>query len=372
MPDSREIERPKLEGAAGARRSLVFAISADYERRTGGWVYDARLMQELRLLGWHVRDLLLPAGFPHPSAEARAASAAAFAALPDGTIVVADQLCLGVLPDVAKREAHRLRLAMIVHHPLMLERNGGADDVFARSERKALRHVRLAIVTSCETATWLGRMFEVPADRIVVAPPGTEPRPLAPGSGNPVPLLLSIGAVVPRKDHGTLIAALSGLRNMAWHLTIVGNTTRAPEHVAGIRARIDAAGLGDRITLTGELDEAALERAWARADAYVAASRHEGFGMAIAEAVSRGLPVMTTAAGAVAEWLSRDAALIVPTGDARTLGSAIGRYLSDPETRAALRRGSALQRQRLLRWSDTAARVDASLALMPGDQGMRC
>ncbi len=125
--------------------------------------------------------------------------------------------------------------------------------------------------------------------------------------------LLSVGAVVPRKDHGVLIDALSLLRDEPWRLTIVGNITRAPDHVSALRARIAAAGLQDRVHLAGELDDDALEEVWRGADIYVASSRHEGFGMAIAEAISRGLPVVTTAAGAVSEWLSPSAALIVPT-----------------------------------------------------------
>lgn len=348
---------------SGTRRGeLVFAISADYERRTGGWVYDTRLIKELAALGWRVREIVLPAGFPYPDEAARAQSAEAFAQLADGTFVLTDQLCLGVLPEVAQREAQRLRLVMIVHHPLMLEQYGaGVDDAFGRSEREALRHVRLAIVTSETTAKFLRDNFGVEADRIVVAPPGTDSRPLSEGSRDGELTLLSVGAVVPRKDHGVLIDALSSLRDEPWRLTIVGNIKRAPDHVSALRARIAAAGLQDRVHLVGELDDVALEEVWRQADIYVASSRHEGFGMAIAEAISRGLPVVTTAAGAVSEWLSPSAALIVPSGDPDALGTALARVLREPQTRTALMRGAREQRLRLPRWEDTAARVDAAL-----------
>lgn len=362
MPSAKAARLVSGRAAAGGRRELVFAISADYERRTGGWIYDERLMRELASGGWRVRELTLPAGFPHPDEQARSQSAAAFAALPDGTLVVGDQLCLGVLPEVAEREAQRLRLVMIVHHPLALERNGSSEaDSFARLEREALRHVRLAIVTSQVTARYLGEQFGVPASRIAVTVPGTDPRPLTPGSGGAEPSLLSVGAVVPRKDHGNLIAALSGLADEPWRLTIAGNTTRAPDHVAKIRAQIESCGLADRVTLAGELTDAALEDAWRGADLYVAASRHEGFGMAIAEAISRGLPVVTTEAGAVSEWLSSRAALIVPPDDAASLRAALARALQEPGMRASLRRGASEQRMRLPRWQETAAIVDAAL-----------
>lgn len=358
-----------VAGAAGAWREFVFAISADYERRTGGWIYNERLMRELETAGWRVQHLVLPAGFPYPSEEVRSRSAEAFARLPDDTLVVVDQLCLGVLPELARKEGRRLRLVMIVHHPLMLEQKGGsARDHFARAEREALRHVRLAIVTSRVTAAFLCESFEVPASKLLVAVPGTDRGTLSMGSGSGVPSLLSVGAIVPRKDHGTLIAALTKLRDAAWRLTIVGNTTRAPDHVAAIRRQIEAAKLGDRIVLAGELDDAALEEAWQKADLYVASSLHEGYGMAIAEAISRGLPVVTTEAGAVSEWLSRSASLMVPCGDAEALGRAIARVLDEPETRMALQRGAREERMRLPGWRDTAARVDAALAKLTAGQ----
>jgi len=90
-------------------RELTFAISADYERATGGWVYNQRLLEGLARLGWRIHRLTLPAGFPHPSPAARAEAAAAFRGLANGTLVLVDQLCLGVLPEVAKAEAQRSR-----------------------------------------------------------------------------------------------------------------------------------------------------------------------------------------------------------------------------------------------------------------------
>lgn len=359
---------PRVEGTGGPRETcgeLVFAISADYERRTGGWIYDERLMRELGAFGWRVRALILPAGFPDPDEQARAQSAAAFAALPDGTLVIADQLCLGVLPEVAQQESNRLRLVIIVHHPLALEQNGASDaSAFARSERDALQHVGLAIVTSHSTGHFLRDQFRVPAHRIVAAVPGTDLKPLVEGSGSSELSLLSVGAVVPRKDHGSLVAALAGLEDASWRLTIAGSTTRAPEHVISIRAQIESTGLSDRVILAGELDDAALEDAWRSTDVYVAASRHEGFGMAIAEAVSRGLPVVTTEAGAVSEWLSRRAALIVPSGDVTALRDALARILHEPATRLALQHGAIEQRAQLPRWQETAAQVDAALTRM--------
>jgi glycosyltransferase involved in cell wall biosynthesis len=342
---------------------LTFAVSADYERATGGWVYDQRLLVGLERLGWRIHRLTLPAGFPNPSAVARAEAAAAFRGIADGSLVLVDQLCLGVLPEVAQAEAARLRLVMIVHHPLALEnvRAPGQSRAYAASERDALRHVRAVMVTSPSTARILAAGYGVPAERIIVAPPGVDRAPAARGGGARTLNLLSVGAVVPRKDHGALIAALAGLRHLPWRLTIVGNTTRAPAHVAKLRTRIAASGLSSRVTLAGELPARALARRWHTADLYVAASRHEGYGMAIAEALAHGVPVVTTRAGAVGTWLGHRGALVVPDGNTARLRAALARVLSRPASRAELRRAALARRRALSTWEATTGAVHQAL-----------
>jgi glycosyltransferase involved in cell wall biosynthesis len=347
-------------------RRLTFAMPADYSRHTGGWIYGQRIVEELTELGWRVDCLTLPAGFPRPSENARAEAAQQIAALADGTMFLTDQLALGVLPELAERESERLRLVMIVHHPLALE-DGSTPDELGRllaSERQALRHVVLAIVPSSATADALVRSYGVPPERMAHAAPGTDPMPISDGSDNGVLRLLSLGSIVPRKDHGTLIAALAPLAHLRWHLMIVGNPVLAPEHAAKVRKSIDALGLRDRVAMPGTLDAIALEPLWRNADVYVAASRHEGYGMAVAEAISRGIPVVTTAAGAVGDWIDRRAALVVPVGDADRLRSALLRVLTDGVLRRELRAGALLARTRLPSWRSGAEIIDRRLTAL--------
>ena len=345
-------------------REAVFIISADYARFTGGWAYDARLLAELRGRGWTIRDAIAPAGFPTPDAAAIAATAQLLSALPDRTLVLSDQLVVNVLPDIMAAEAGRLVLVPIVHHPLALE-GGLAEDVraaFARGERRALAAARLVITTSSATADTLARDYGVPRERMIVAQPGFDQKPASAGSRSGPPFLLNIGAVVPRKDHGTLIAALAGLRDRAWRLAIVGNTTRAADHVAALRQQIAASGLGDRVDLMGEMDQDALGQLWPATDLFVSSSIHEGFGMAVGEAIGRGVPVVTTEAGAVTEWLDRRAGIVVGVGDTGALRAAIARVLDEPKYREQLRRGALQARTALPSWAEAGEIVDAALS----------
>jgi glycosyltransferase involved in cell wall biosynthesis len=209
--------------------------------------------------------------------------------------------------------------------------------------------------------------YAVPEARIVVAEPGTDRLAVAPGRRDGLLSLLSIGSVVPRKAHELLVGALAALKDVRWHLTIVGDTDRHPAHVAVVQELVCRHGLSDRITLTGGLDQKALEPHWQSANLYVASSRHEGYGMAIAEALSRGIPVVSTDAGAVGEWVDREAVRLVPPDNLVVLREALGSVLKDARVRERMRDAALIARTALPAWSTQASRVDAKLrALISG------
>lgn len=345
-------------------RRLVFANSLDYARYTGGFVYNTRLMQELALRGWEVAPLDLPPGFPRPDAGARARSAALLAALPDGALAVADQICFSPLSDALVREAARLRLVMIFHHPIAMEEGlaAGARARFMADERAALAACGLVIVSSQTTAGTLSTDYGVPAERIVVAPPGIERSAVAAPPASAVPLLLSVGAVIPRKGYHVMVEALAGLVHVPWTLSIVGDLDRVPDYAVELQAIIRDAGLDERVCLEGSLPRTDLDARWQSAHVYVAASLHEGYGMAVAEAIARGLPTVTTGADAVRGWLDPMAALIVPERAPEALRAALARVLAEPALRAELRAAALRQATRLPNWADSAQLVHARLA----------
>jgi glycosyltransferase involved in cell wall biosynthesis len=344
-----------------AGRRLVLAYPGDLETRTGGYAYDRRLALELEARGWRVERLSLPKGFPFPTGAELAATAAAFSALPAGATVLVDGLALGAMPEIAAEASTRLDLVALVHHPLCLETGLGAEGLaaLAASERAALARARAVLVTSPSTAASARDLLGIPAGRITVAVPGTDPAPAARGSGGR--RLVCVGTVIPRKGHLVLVEALAGLADLDWELLCAGSTERDPATAAAVRARIDALGLRDRVRLLGELDPDELADLYDRADLCVSASSHEGYGMALAEALARGLPVVAAAGGAVADTVPPAAGLLVPTGDAGALRSALRRFLSEPALAARLRAGALAARRHLPSWADTAARVERAL-----------
>jgi glycosyltransferase involved in cell wall biosynthesis len=146
---------------------------------------------------------------------------------------------------------------------------------------------------------------------------------------------------------------------MAWRLTCAGSLTRDPETAACVRARAARLGLEDRISFVGDVDRDALEGLYRQADAAVFATRQETYGMAAAEALAHGLPVVATMTGAIPDLIGDDAGLLVPVGDRGALAAALARVIGDGTLRARLAEGARRRRDRLPSW-DTAARLMSS------------
>ncbi len=348
--------RSKGRWADVSARSLEFLIPGDLQSPTGGYGYDRRIIEGLRQIGWRVNVGALDGSFPLPTPAALEEAEAVFARVPEGAVVMVDGLALGAMPEVAARHAGRVRLVALVHHPLALE-TGLLPEVakqLERSEKAALRLARHVVVTSEATAVALGP-YDVERSRISVIVPGTDEGPLAPGSRDGVMRLLCVATLSPRKGHDLLIEALAPLASLPWKLTCVGSLTLSPETVAGVRAQIVRAGLGERIALVGALTGEALEAQFQAADVFVLPTRYEGYGMVVAEALARGLPVISTRTGAIPDLVGPDAGLIVPTDDGAALHAALARVLRNPTLLASLRDGARKARDTMPRWHNSCA-----------------
>jgi len=259
-----------------------------------------------------------------------------------------------------------LRLVALVHHPLALETGLTAElrQQLYLSEREALRQLRGVIVTSPSTVRALAD-YDIRPEQCVVVVPGTDPAPLATGSGGDELALLCVASLTPRKGHAVLFRALARLKDQPWRLRCAGSADFDPVTAAELSILVDELGLSARIEFLGQLDEAALALEYRRADGFVLPSHHEGYGMALAEALAHGLPIISTTAGAIPDTVPADAGLLVPPGAEAALAEALARVMTEPELRQRLAAGARAARQTLPDWPTTCAHFATALAAIP-------
>lgn len=341
---------------------VALLVPGPFDAVSGGYGYDRRLVAGLRALGHDAEVVELAGRHPLPDHAALASARAAWDALPPDAVPLIDGLGLPAFAPFGDALAGRGAVAL-VHHPTALE-TGFADadrEALRATERDLFGRVARIVATSPLTARRLAERFGADPARIGVVEPGTDPAPRAAGSGGPGVALLSVGALVPRKGHDVLLRALAGLADLEWSLTIAGPEDRDSVHARGLRASAEELGIAQRVEFAGELDDAALEALYAGADVFALATHWEGYGMAVAEALARGLPVAVTAGGAVAELVPADAAVVSAPGDAVSLGKGLRRLIFDADLRREMADAAWRAGQRLPRWDDRAEAFAAEI-----------
>ena len=336
--------------------ALGFAVPGSIDQPTGGYTYDRRVVAGLRGLGCEVDIIDLGEGFPYPEAGIRNGALGRLRAVPSGRQIVIDGLALGVLPEAAKALAATHPVVALVHHPLALEAgiSPATAAAFAASERAALAAVRHVIVTSPSTQRLLVADYGVADAVVTVALPGNDRIAMEARPRGDSVALLAVGSVVPRKGYDVLIDALAAIADLDWRLVIAGDRTRDRATADAIEAQIAARGLSERVRMLGAVGEEALDALHREADLFVLASRHEGYGMAFTAAISHGLPVVGTRAGAIPETVAPGAGILVAPDDVAGLAAALRVMIADPcarETHAAAARAAAAQ---LPDWDTTA------------------
>lgn len=336
--------------------TIYFAYPGDLDTATGGYRYDRQVIAELRVSGLTIETLSLPHLVPHPSQANLDSVAQTLAGLPDDAVVIIDGLAFGVMHAIAEREAQRLRLLALCHHPLALESGLGEAERQAlfESERRALACTRAIIVTSEHTRQLLVEQFAVPAGRITVALPGTEAVAFAACDGDPL-RLLTVATLTRRKGHDVLLEALSTLIDLPWQARFVGGAEFDSTWAAELQTRTANLGLRERICFAGAVDSTLAE--YPQADVFVLPSRFEGYGMVFAEALAAGLPVVATRAGAVPDVVPDSAGILVPPDDSEALSAALREVLTDKALRAKLQAGARQAAAQLPGWADSAATV---------------
>ena len=188
-----------------------------------------------------------------------------------------------------------------------------------------------------------------------------------PARTDPVFTVLFVGRVIASKGQDALIdafAAFARRREQPARLVLVGRDDPG-SYGAGLRDRIAALGLGDRVIFTGLISDRELDGWYGAADLYVSLSLHEGFGVPLVEAMAHGVPVLAWPSGAVGYTLP-DPPLLLPSREPEAVADAMLALARDPARRqaTAVRQRGLLDRfaldRQLPRLTEALARAGAA------------
>jgi glycosyltransferase involved in cell wall biosynthesis len=271
------------------------------------------------------------------------------------------------LLGIVRRWCGRRGPVSLVHH--FEPEPGRPEAAVRRARRKRLRTSSAVVAISDHTRAEL-EAIGFSGSRLRVARPGLTPRPLPLAGERRRPLeggavtVLFVGNVQHRKGVDVLVDAVAGCRSRTFHVILAGDTGKEPAYAEEIRARIVTAGLASRVRLTGRLDEAALEASWREADVFVLPSRMEGYGMVVAEAMQRGLPVIASEAGALPELVVPErTGLLVAPDSPEALAAALDRMVGDAGLRERLGAEGRRRAEAMPDWDETARIVKESLGM---------
>ncbi len=249
------------------------------------------------------------------------------------------------------------------------------SSLFRRGDRYLLRRCRQVLALSEFSRQQVAALSPEAAARTTVAPPGVDLQRFRPAPdraaraaaaarcglppGGP-PLLLSVRRLVPRMGLPDLIDACRQLRERGLdvRLALAGEG----EQRAELERLAAAAGLGERVRFLGSVPDDVLPDLYRAADVFVLPTRSlEGFGMATAEALASGLPVVATRAGASTEVLAGVAgSALVPAADPSALADALAPLLSDEASRQRAAQAARARAEGLLSWDRHIDAVEAA------------
>lgn len=272
-------------------------------------------------------------------------------------------------PDFRIPRFGRYRRVVTIHD-LVIHEEGLVDERFAAEGIAKLRRTLLEcrpdhIITVSEfTRRRLAELYPETPSITTAVPLGVDADRFAAGQGGSPPalpcrgpFLLMVGSVEKRKNIETAIRAFELLRSEVRDLELVIAGLDG-HRAADVTAAIAASPARGAIRRLGFVDEPMLAALYREASVFLYPSLYEGFGLPILEAMSAGVPVVTSNHGAMAE-AAGSAALLVSATDAAALAEAVRALLFDGE-RARRLVELGRERARVHTWALCAERTLAA------------
>ncbi|HEX2117683.1 MAG TPA: glycosyltransferase [Acidimicrobiales bacterium] len=191
------------------------------------------------------------------------------------------------------------------------------------------RFDRVAAISS-SVEQFLVSEYGYPPEKVTCLPLGWEGRPRPPSADDDRPTVVCVARLRREKGHAVLLDAFAIVRRTVPNarLLLVGDGDLREEVVA----RVEHLGLAGSVEITGPVEEV-----WpylAQGHVFALASYSEAYGIAVAEAMAAGLPVVASAVGGIPELVAEGVTgELFPVGDRDLLAAHLVRILQSPELR---------------------------------------
>ena len=146
-------------------------------------------------------------------------------------------------------------------------------------------------------------------------------------------LVLTVGYLIPRKGHATLLEALALLaeRGLRPHLAVVGDGALQPQ----LAVQAVSLGVAAQVHFLGRLPHRRVLSLMKRAQLFALPSQDEAFGLVYTEAMTQGTPVLACAGEGPEDFIENGVSgYLVPARDAAALAATIERVITEPEAAA--------------------------------------
>ena len=335
---------------------ILFVIPGDINLPTGGYRYDREIINAWQKSGIEVSLASIEGNYPFPSETDKKTALQDIIKFPKADIAVVDGLLGGTSPEFMQALSKTLLIVALIHHPLCLE-NGlsikNAESLEA-SERAGLKFTSGVITTSPATTLTVSNLFEYNRNKIHTVLPGVERGQISTGSKSSTVNLLCVGSIIERKGHKDLLLALSELSDYNWHLDCIGSTDFDPKLFIELKQILKTKALETKVTFHGTVSEETITNAYIKADVFVLPSLFEGYGMAYAEAIAHGLPVIGTTAGAIPDTVPETCGILVEPSNIKALHQALEKIILDKALRNQYQKAAIKAEPSFPTWQSSA------------------
>ncbi|MCK5064060.1 MAG: glycosyltransferase family 4 protein [Candidatus Fermentibacteraceae bacterium] len=336
------------------RISFVMLGLKDYS--TGGYYFNFKMVEALRQAG-HEVDVVHFTTIPERIRGSRIRTSLhvlkrVLKYRPD--LIVISKSYSFMVPIRLLLSVRKYPVLYLVHH---LEWHDRSGDV-SRARRSIVRWF-----LSCGRKIWVNSLstandvvsLGIREEKLCIIPPGFERFELAPGSRIQQPVrILSVGAICPRKDQLTLVKACAGLGNTDFHLLILGDETVDAGYAEAVRREADRDSLRGKVTFMGHISQDDLHRMYNQCHILANLSQWEGYGIAVAEAMWAGLPVVAADAGAVPELITHGVnGFLIPPGNEEECEKYLRELIVNIILREKMSASAHMRAEELFTWVDT-------------------